>query len=76
MRNPDRCLFKETEPVYKVINYAMLNIGKVGFYDAIFTDEYEQLEEDEKNMACGVVMAETGVSIKEFVDTILNDKSK
>lgn len=74
MKNPDRCLFEEDKPVYRVINHALLNIGEIGFYDAIFTDEYAELEEDDQNMACGVVMAETGISIKEFVDSVIKEK--
>jgi hypothetical protein len=75
MRNPDRCLFEETEPVYKVINYSMLNIKSLGFYDAIFTDEYEQLEEDDKNMVIGVILGDYGLSFKDFIDLIIEEKS-
>jgi hypothetical protein len=75
LKNPDRCLFEEDKEVYKVINFALLNIGKVGFYDAIFTDEYGQLEEEDKNMVIGVITGDYGLSFKDFIDFIIEEKN-
>lgn len=62
--------------IYRLINEALRNISihKLGFYDSIFTPEYELLEEDEQNMVVGVLLSEYWISTKEFVDYCIEEK--
>lgn len=67
-------LFVGEEPVYKVINHAMLNSKSQGFYNAIFTDDYEQLEVEDKSLVIGVILGEYGLDFKELVDECISEK--
>jgi hypothetical protein len=71
--------FEETNPVYKIVNNAMYNITELkrDFYDSIFTTpEYEVLDEVDKDAVVGILLANYGLSIKEFIDICIGEKSK
>lgn len=67
--------FEETEPAYIVVNEAFRSIKSKGFYNAIFTDKYEALEEDDKNMVVGIILGDYGLSMKELIDTCIEEKA-
>jgi hypothetical protein len=69
--------FEETTPVYKVINNAMYNISELkrNFYESVFiTPEYEALDEIDKDAVIGILLANYGLSIKEFIDICVAEK--
>ncbi|WP_157830970.1 hypothetical protein [Bacillus sp. BA3] len=43
---------------------------KLGFYDSVFSPEWELLEEEDKEMVVGVLLSEYGIGTKEFVDLL------
>jgi hypothetical protein len=67
--------FDETKDLYIVINHAFRNIKKVGFYKAIFTNAYDALSYEDKNMTIGVIMGDYGLSdFKELIDHCIAEK--
>ncbi|CEG31426.1 hypothetical protein [Peribacillus simplex] len=62
--------------IYRLINEAMRNISihKLGFYESVFSPEWELLEEEEQDMVVGVLLSEYGISTKEFVDYCIEEK--
>lgn len=69
----DSTLFEETRPVYKVINHAFKNIKEQGFYKSIFTNEYEKLEDEDKNTVIGVICGDYGLSSKDLIDECIKE---
>lgn len=67
--------FEETKPAYIVVNEAFRSIKSKGFYNAIFTDKYEALDEDDKNMVVGIILGDYGLTTKELIDTCFEEKA-
>jgi restriction endonuclease S subunit len=68
--------FDSLEPQYRVIDEAMYNISekKKGFYESIFTDEYDRLEEDNKQLVLGVICGEYGISMDELIQYCVEEQ--
>ncbi|MFK9119121.1 hypothetical protein ACJEBK_19875 [Peribacillus frigoritolerans] len=62
--------------IYRLINEAMRNISihKLGFYESVFSPEWELLEEEEQDMVVGILLSEYGIRTKEFVDYCIEEK--
>ncbi|MCY9007171.1 hypothetical protein [Peribacillus frigoritolerans] len=62
--------------IYRLINKAMRNISihKLGFYESVFSPEWELMEEEDKEMVVGVLLSEYGIGTKEFVDYCIEEK--
>lgn len=67
--------FEENKPVYTVINEAFKSIKSKGFYNAIFTDKYEELDTGDQQMVVGVIMGDYGLDIKDLIDLCIDEKT-
>lgn len=65
------------KPEYKVINQCFRNIKTEGFYNAILTNvDFQALEEDEQNLVLGVIMGDYGLSMREFIDECVAERTQ
>lgn len=67
----------ENEIAYEIRDKACrsIKLGN-GWYKSIFTKEYMTLDEYDKNMITGSIIADLGITFKEFVDTCISEKSE
>jgi len=72
----DRIFFEESRPVYRLLNQTMRDItenGK-GFYNSIFTPEYDELEYEDQNLLVGVIEGDYCMDIKQLIDCCIAEK--
>ncbi len=60
--------------IHNVIDAARVNIKSKGFYDAIFTPQFEELDVDDKNLVVGVIMGDYGLNMKDLIDNCIEEK--